>query len=120
SFGGVFIIFTLCFAEDPEKIIREAGRVLKHGGGLIAGIINRESSWGEFYMKKKAGGHHIYKYARFYSVGEAAGMIERAGLSVEAYSSTLCLPPVESPVREKAVNGFADGAGFVCILAGKL
>lgn len=33
SFGGVFILFTLCFLDDPEKALCEAKRVLKSGGG---------------------------------------------------------------------------------------
>ncbi|MCL4475960.1 MAG: class I SAM-dependent methyltransferase, partial [Nitrospirae bacterium] len=54
--------------EDPEKVLSEAKRVLDKGGGLIIGFINRDSLWGQLYMKKKAEGHLIYRYARFYSV----------------------------------------------------
>ncbi len=120
SFGGVFILFTLCFVENPERVLSEAKRVLKKGGGLIVGIINRESPWGQLYLKKRAEGHPIYKHARFYTVSEVVKMAEMSGMTVETYSSTLCQPPSETPHKEAVHKGLAEGAGFVCILARKL
>ena len=119
SFGTVFILFTLCFVENPEMVLFEAKRVLKIGGRLIVGIINRESPWGQLYLKKKAEGHPIYRYATFYSVYDIVKMIEKAGMAVEAYSSTLCQPPSEAPYKEIAQDEFLKDAGFVCILARK-
>lgn len=110
SFGGVFILFTLCFVKEPQKVINEAKRVLKAGGVLIIGIINRESSWGAAYMKKQAEGHPIYRYAKFYNVNETREMIERSGLIVDSYSSTLCQPPSKKPLSNMS---------FVCIKARK-
>ncbi|MBI5213103.1 MAG: class I SAM-dependent methyltransferase [Nitrospirae bacterium] len=119
SFGAVFLLFTICFVDDPEKIFLEAKRALKNGGGLIVGIINRESLWGELYMKKKSEGHPIYKHARFYSIDEVLKMLGETGMAVEAYSSTLCQSPSEKPYKEAVHKGLAEGAGFVCILARK-
>ncbi len=118
-FGAVFILFTLCFVKDPERVLSEAKRVLKPSGGLIIGIINGESLWGQLYMKKKTEGHPIYKHARFYNVDEAVNMAQNTGLSIEAYSSTLCQPPAEMPYKEAAHKKFIEGAGFVCIKARK-
>lgn len=119
SFGAVFLLFTLCFVKGPERVFSEAGRVLKKGGGLIIGIINRDSLWGQLYMKKKAEGHPIYRYARFYSVDGVSKMLEKADVKVEAYSSTLCQPPSENPYKEAVHHELVEGAGFVCILARK-
>ncbi len=119
SFGGVFLLFTLCFVEDPKRVFSESKRVLKQGGGLIVGIINRESLWGQLYMKKKTEDHPIYKHARFYSVKEVVELTEKAGFAVEAYSSTLCQPPSENLFKETVHSGLVEGAGFVCILARK-
>lgn len=120
TFGAVFILFTLCFVEDPGMVLFEAKRVLKTGGRLIVGIINRESPWGQLYLKKKAEGHPIYRYTTFYNVYEIVKMIEEAGMAVEAYSSTLCQPPHEIPHEEPARNELIKNAGFVCILARKI
>ena len=120
SFGAVFILFTLCFVENPEMVLSEAKRGLKVGGGLIIGMINRESPWGQLYLKKKAGGHPIYRYATFYSVYEVVKFIEKEEMTVEAYSSTLCQPPSQIPYEESVHNELIENAGFVCILARKI
>ena len=119
-FGGVFILFTLCFVKEPEKVIAEAQRVLKKGGGLVLGIINRESPWGDFYRTKAAEGHPIYKHARFYGVREVTALIEDAGLTVEAFSSTLCRPPAYAPHDDTVQAGLLEDAGFICIRARKI
>ena len=119
SFGGVFLLFTVCFVDDPEKVFSEAKRVLKKDGGAIIGIMNRESRWGQLYMKKKAEGHPIYKHAVFYNIEELIKLLAGAGFMVEAYSSTLRLPPVVASPDEAPHVGFIEGAGFVCILARK-
>ncbi|MEW6600780.1 MAG: methyltransferase domain-containing protein, partial [Nitrospirota bacterium] len=112
SFGTVFILFTLCFVKEPDRVLTEAGRVIRHGGRLIIGIINRESKWGEYYLQKKAAGHPIYGHARFYSINEVEEMLEQAGMTVEGYSSTLFQGPSETPSKELACDGVADSAGF--------
>ncbi len=118
-FGGVFILFTLCFVATPMPVLTEAIRVLKKGGGMILGIIDRESPWGKLYLARKAEGHPLYQYANFFSIAEIAEMIHAQGLAIEGYSSTLCNLP-EEKVREEVVSkGLAEGAGFVCILAKK-
>lgn len=119
SFGTVFLLFTICFVDEPEKVFSEIKRVLKKGGGLIVGIINRESLWGELYMKKKSEGHPMYKHARFYSIDEMIEMVEKAGMAINGYSSTLCQSPSEKPYKEAVHKGLAEDAGFVCILANK-
>ena len=118
-FGGVFMLFTLCFVKEPRKVIAEAKRVLKKGGGMILGIINKESLWGKFYQKKKAEGHPLYRHARFYSVKDVEELIEETGLTIEAFSSTLRQPPSDTPVEEPVHGRFMEDAGFVCIRARK-
>ncbi|MDP2157240.1 MAG: methyltransferase domain-containing protein, partial [Nitrospirota bacterium] len=118
-FGGAFILFTLCFAARPEAMVSEAARVLKPGGGLILGIINKTSSWGKFYEQKKTEEHPIYKYATFYSIEEAEKMIVMAGLQIASYSSTLYQSPTGPHYRETSTYEKGQDAGFVCILANK-
>jgi ubiquinone/menaquinone biosynthesis C-methylase UbiE len=37
-FGAVFIIITLCFVDDPLKVMVEASRVLKDKGSIVLGL----------------------------------------------------------------------------------
>lgn len=118
-FGGVFMLFTLCFVKEPSMVLSEARRVLRNKGKLILEIINRESPWGKFYQAKAAEGHPLYKQARFYGIKEAVALIEEAGLTIEAFSSARCWPPTELP-REETVHGrLVEDADFVGIRAGK-
>ncbi len=119
SCRAVFLLFTLCFVDDPEKVLSEIKRVLKKDGKLIVGIINKESLWGELYLKKSSEGHPIYKHAKIYNIEEVVEMIKNAGMTVEAYSSALCQKPSERPHKEPVYNGLREGAGFVCIRAGQ-
>lgn len=118
-FGGIFILFTLCFVQNPEQVIREAQRVLRKNGGLIIGMLNRESPWGRLYVKKKEEGHPIYRHAHFFSVPEVSDLIRKSGLFIEAYASALLQHPSEEPHEEKAYEGALSDAGFLCILARK-
>lgn len=118
-FGAVFILFTLCFVQNPEQVLREVKRVLRKKGGLIVGILNRESPWGRLYAKKKEEGHPIYRHAHFFSIPELSGLIRKSGMFIEAYASALLQLPSEEPHEEKAVKGAMNNAGFICILARK-
>lgn len=120
SFGAVFILFTLCFVRDPQQVLTEAKRVLKSGGGLIIGFINRESSWGALYMKKKAEGHPIYNRARFFSISEIVDLIATVGFISEASSSALIQPPSKVQDEHDACEGMRSNSGFICILARKV
>lgn len=118
-FGGIFILFTLCFVQNPEQVIREAQRVLRKNGGLIIGMLNRESPWGRLYAKKKEEGHPIYQHAHFFSVPEVSDLIRKSGLFIEAYASALLQHPSDEPHEEKVYEGALSDAGFLCILARK-
>ena len=120
SVCAVFLLFTLCFVNDPAAVLPEAKRVLKQYGALIAGIINKESPWGSLYERKKTEGHPLYRHARFYRVDKVEKLITDAGLSMETYSSALCLPPSSMAHDEIAYDRFAQDAGFVCMRARKL
>ncbi len=118
-FGGVFILFTLCFVKEPAIVLSEAKRVLRNGGGLIIGFINRESPWGELYMKKKAEDHSAYKHASFFSVEEMLKLISRGEFIHEASSSALTQPPSVSPREQGVRESIMSNSGFICILARK-
>ncbi|MBI5073730.1 MAG: class I SAM-dependent methyltransferase [Nitrospirae bacterium] len=118
-FGCVFILFTLCFVEDPQKVISETRRVLKGDGGVVIGLINRESPWGRSYMQKGREKDSIYQYANFFSIAEVQAMLINEGMKAEQYSSALCQPPSENLQKEETCEVLIKDAGFVCILAKK-
>ena len=117
TFGCVLIIATLCFVEDPLKILKEAKRVLKPDGSIIIGVIPKDSPWGTFYEEKKKQGSSFYSKARFNTFYDIKMMIEASGLIVAGIRSTLLQRPSEPRVIEEPVEGYFRDAGFLCIEA---
>ena len=54
TFDYVAIIITICFVKEPNKVLREAKRVLRRNGKIIIGIVDRDSFLGKHYQKKKS------------------------------------------------------------------
>ena len=74
---------------------------------------------GALYEEKKKHGHPLYHRARFFSLEEVEKVVEQSGLVISNVKSTLQQRPDQESVCEKPVDGIAEGAGFLCIEAGK-
>jgi ubiquinone/menaquinone biosynthesis C-methylase UbiE len=116
-FGCILLIVTLCFAENPVGILTEAKRVLRRDGRIIIGLVPKDSPWGAFYERKKSEGHPFYSGAKFYSLKELKGLLQRAGLIISKINSTLLKGPDEIPGVEMPEEGYIREAGFLCIRA---
>jgi SAM-dependent methyltransferase len=119
SFGTVFFITTVCFLDSPLEVLNQANRILAPEGKLVLGVILKESPWGQFYEAKGANGHHLYKYAHFYSCDELVKLIVRADFLIENIVSTLYQRPGEVHHMEEPKEGYSPEAGFTIIVAGK-
>lgn len=117
TFDFVLIVITLCFAENPVDVLREAGRVLKSGGRLIVGEINKDSQLGKLYEAKKEKSA-FYKIATFYSGNEIIGMFDKVGIRYLESYQILQLPLAFPEMQEEPVKGY-DGGGFIVIVGNK-
>jgi ubiquinone/menaquinone biosynthesis C-methylase UbiE len=52
SFDFVLMVTTICFLENPLQALKEAKRVLKPGGHIFIGMIDRNSPPGREYERK--------------------------------------------------------------------
>lgn len=120
SLDFVLYSVTLCFLADSGAALKEAWRVLKPGGKVVACFISRGGPWGKFYTQKKGEGHRFYRHARLLTSGEVEGLLERAGFRVEGAWSTLFQGPGGVSRVEAPVEGRRESAGFCCIGAEKV
>ncbi len=115
TFNSILIAITICFVEKPSKVIQESYRVLSPGGELLVAFIDRESSWGKFYIKKDS---PFYEIARFFTFKEIKKILLSNGFHIRKAGQTLFLQPGEDEKIEKPKEGFNEGS-FLAILAQK-
>ncbi len=119
-FDTVLIVVTICFLQDPLRVLHEAWRVLRRGGFLITCFVPRSSCWGRHYVFLRDSGRSVfYRYARFYDANEVLYMLSIAGFHVRDYCSILKTPPYQPVGVENPVIGLHPYAGFVCVRAVK-
>ncbi len=111
TFNFVLIVVTICFISKPLRVLKEALRVLKKGGVLILGIIDRESPWGKYYAAKAVQSKY-YKAAHFFSSHQIISLLTTAGGEVKQIIQSLQHPPPDIHQIEEPKPGFGQG-GFV-------
>lgn len=111
EFDYALVVTTLCFAQNPKQVIKEARRVIKKGGKLVIGMIDRNSPLGGLYEKKDS---LFYKVAKFFSVAGVMKLLERNGFGDFLTYQTIFRYPSEVRQMEKVKEGYGEGS-FVVI-----
>lgn len=111
TFDFVAIIITICFVENPLKVLKETKRVLKKNGKVIIGMIDKNSFLGKFYQKKKS---LFYKEANFFSVRGITDLLKVVGFNHFSYYQTLFKFPNMINSIEQPQKGYGKG-GFVIV-----
>jgi len=120
SFISTLMVVTICYVKRPQTAISEAYRILKKNGLFIICFIDRERSWGQFYLQKKQDGHIFYSPANFYTEAEIKTMLEKAGFTIAETTYTLSQLPGLKKYKIEDPRDVDDGvSSFVCIKAVK-
>lgn len=114
-FHFVLMVTTICFLDDIEAAFKEAFRVLKTGGHLIIGFINKESPVGILYQQHKSESV-FYKIATFYSVDEVISYLKKAGFIDLIFTQTIFHRLSEIIKLEPIKKGYGEGS-FVVVKA---
>ncbi|MGM0424237.1 MAG: methyltransferase domain-containing protein, partial [Thermodesulfobacteriota bacterium] len=104
-FDCVLLVTTICFVDDIEQTFAQAFRVLKPGGSIIVGFVDRESELGRHYAAKREKSK-FYKQASFQSAPEVATYLQDAGFALHSIKQTL-IPEAEPGT---ILDGHGQGA----------
>lgn len=114
QFEFTLMVTTICFMDDIQISFQEAYRVLKPGGYLIIGFIDKESSIGKSYQQRKKKSV-FYRIATFYTVDEVVSNLKKVGFKNFSFTQTIFhLSKIKTiePIKE----GYGEGS-FVVIKA---
>jgi SAM-dependent methyltransferase len=91
TFDHALVVTTICFVDSAAEMLAEAHRVLKPGGRLVIGFIDRQSAIGRDYLAHQAESV-FYREATFYSAEEVNRLLLTAGFAIDAWAQTLAHP----------------------------
>jgi SAM-dependent methyltransferase len=80
SFDYVLLMTVICFLDDVAAVLKEGERVLRPGGMLITGFIEKDGEIHREYLHESTKGRFL-RHAKFRSAGEVAGFFNDAGFT---------------------------------------
>jgi ubiquinone/menaquinone biosynthesis C-methylase UbiE len=111
-FDHVLFVTTVCFVDSMGAAFKEAFRVLKPGGAVVIGFIDRNSFLGRQYEAGK-NRSRFYREAVFRSVDEVVSHLEQAGFYSFRFVQTIFRTPAEISAVEPVREGYGEGAFVV-------
>ena len=112
SFDYLLMVVTVCFLDDVYLAFREAHRVLRPGGQVLIGFIDRVSPLGRAY--EKLGDENVfYRDATFFSTDEVVFHLSEAGFGEFVFRQTIFQHPGEMEKADPGKPGYGEGSFVV-------
>jgi len=81
SYDYALMVTTICFVDDAQKTLQEINRILKPGGEVIIGFVDKNSPVGKLYLLHKEKSL-FYKEAEFFSTEDINKLLIRNGFLI--------------------------------------
>ncbi len=111
-FDYALLVTTVCFLDTPEIAFSEAYRILKAGGFIIVGLIDRNSKLGNKYQESKSESK-FYKDANFHTVKEISGFLKNVGFRNIEYVQAILPGDVDENYEPLVKQGYGEGSFVV-------
>ena len=116
-FDGVSSMAAFEFIPDPPRAMAEIFRVVKKGGLIMIGTINKDSKWGQLYLSEEFQKNSVFKHADLKGMDDLK-QLQSAHLMDMA--ECLFIPPnakeEEISMGREAELAKSERGGFLCAL----
>ena len=109
------LLVTICHLNEIKEAFSQAHRVLKHGGSIIIGFIDKDQSIAKQYENKRDTST-FFRHAKFYTTNRVQQLLKEVGFGNFEYNQTLfgTLEQIKNVQTPK--QGFGEGS-FVVLKA---
>jgi SAM-dependent methyltransferase len=115
AYDYALFVTTLCFLESLDKAFAEVWRILRPGGAVIIGFIDKHSELGRNYQQHKDDSR-FYSSAHFHTVDEVLEVLGEKGFGEFSFVQTLLPDDAVTPRSPGVKPGHGEGA-FVVVRA---
>jgi len=118
TFDAVFSMAAFEFIKEPQAAYEEMYRVLKPGGQMLIGTINRDSPWGKSYINHAwQNENSVFRFAEFKTLSDLLNLDRD---HVVKQGECLFIPPDYKPSsynfeEENRLSSIERG-GYICVL----
>ncbi|MDH3709389.1 MAG: class I SAM-dependent methyltransferase [Cyclobacteriaceae bacterium] len=114
-FDFVMMITLICYLNKPLRALKESYRVLKPGGKLILGFIDKDSTLAKEYEDSRSKST-FYKQANFHTVDKVKTWLKEARFKSPYFTQTLYGNLAEIDFIQAVKEGHGEGS-FVVVSA---
>jgi len=111
------LLVTICHLNEIKSAFSQAHRVLKHGGSIIIGFIDKDQSIAKQYEEKRDRST-FFRHASFYTVNRIERLLKEVGFRNFEYNQTLFGILEQIKKIQTPKQGFGEGS-FVVLKATK-